>query len=77
MKDLRYGEVNNNIKRCMKKAKENWIEEQRSEIEEHLRNTNGRRAYHFVKDLTALKKGKAIPIQGCSGKCLTEGEILN
>ena len=30
----------NNIKRCMKKAKENWIGEQCSEIEENLRKNN-------------------------------------
>ena len=29
----KYKEVSNNIKRCMKKAKENWIGEQCSEIE--------------------------------------------
>ena len=29
----KYKEVKNNIKRCMKKAKENWIGEQCSEIE--------------------------------------------
>ena len=28
----KYKEVNNNIKRCMKKTKENWIREQCSEI---------------------------------------------
>ena len=28
----KYNDVNNNIKRCMKKAKENWIGEQYSEI---------------------------------------------
>ena len=33
----KYKEVNNNIKRCMKKAKENWIGEECSEIEENLR----------------------------------------
>ena len=43
-------EVNNNIKRCMKKAKENWIGEQCSEIEEHLRKNNSKRAYEVVKD---------------------------
>ena len=31
----KYKEVNNNIKRCMKKAKENWIGEQCSEIEQN------------------------------------------
>ena len=33
----KYKEVNNNIKRCAKKAKENWIGEQCSETEENLR----------------------------------------
>ena len=32
----KYKEVNNNIKRCMKKAKEKWIG-QCSEVEENLR----------------------------------------
>ena len=36
----KYKEVNNNIKRCMKKAKENWIGEQCSEIEENLRKNS-------------------------------------
>ena len=40
----KYKEVNNNIKRCMKKAKENWIGEQCSEIEENLRK-NSKWAY--------------------------------
>ena len=35
----KYKEVNN-IKRCMKTAKENWIGEQCSEIEENLRKNN-------------------------------------
>ena len=33
----KYKEVNSNIKRCMKKAQENWIGEQCNEIEENLR----------------------------------------
>ena len=41
----KYKKVNNNIKRCMKKAKENWIGEQCSEIEENLRKNNSKRAY--------------------------------
>ena len=64
----KYKEVNNNIKRCMKKAKENWIGEQCSEIEENLR----KRAYQLVKDLTTVKQGKATTVQDHSGKCLTE-----
>ena len=68
----KYKEVNNNIKRCTKKAKENWIGEQCNEIEENLRKNNSKRAYQLVKDLTTVKQGKAILVQDRSGKCLTE-----
>ena len=74
----KYKEVNNNIKRYMKKAKENWIGEQCSEIEENLRKKNSKRAYQLVKDLTTVKQGKATTVQDRSGKCITEErQILN
>ena len=38
----KYKKMNNNIKRCMKKATENWIGEQCSDIEENLRKTTVR-----------------------------------
>ena len=68
----KYKEVNNNIKRCMKKAKENQIGEQCSETEEILRKNNSKRAYQPMKDLTTVKQGKAITVQDRLGKCLTE-----
>ena len=68
----KYKEVNNNIKRCMKKTRENWIEEQCSEIEENLRKNNSKRANQLVKDLTTVKQGKVTTVQDHSGKCLTE-----
>ena len=62
----------------MKKAKENWIGEQCSEIEENMRKNNSKRAYQLIKDLTTVKQRKATTVQGRSGKCLTEErEILN
>ena len=67
----KYKQVNNNIKRCMKKAKENWIE-WCSEIEENLRKNNSKRAYQLVNDLNTVKQGKATTVQDRSGKCLTE-----
>ena len=74
----RYKAVNNNIKRCMKKAKENWIGQQCSETEENLRKNNSKRVYQLEKDLTTVKQGKAITVHDSSGKCLTEErEILN
>ena len=68
----KYKEVNNKIKRCMKKAKENWIGEQCSKTEENLRKNNSKRAYQLVKDLTTVKQGKATTVQDPSGKYLTE-----
>ena len=62
----------NNIKRWMKKGKENWTEEQSSEIEENLRKNNSKRAYQLSKDLTTVKQGKTTSVQDRSGKCLTE-----
>ena len=47
----------------MKKAKENWVEEQCRDIEENLRKKNSKRAYQLVKDLTTVKQGKATAIQ--------------
>ena len=75
----KYKEVNNNIKRCMKKAlKKKWIGEQCIEIKENPRKNNSERAYQLVKDLITVKEGKAITVQNRSGKCLTEErEILN
>ena len=62
----------------MKKAKENWIGEQCSEIEDNLRNNNSKRACQLVKDLTTVKQGTATTVQDRSGKCLTEEQqILN
>ena len=54
----KYKEVRNNIKRCMKKAKENWIE-QFSEIEENLRKNSSRRAYQLAKYFTTAKQAIA------------------
>ena len=47
----------------MKKAKENWIGEQRNEIEKNLRKNNSKRAHQLVKNLTAVKQGKVTTVQ--------------
>ena len=56
----------------MKKAKENRLGEQCSEIEENLRKNNSKRAHQFVKDFTTMKQREASTVQDRSGKCLTE-----
>ena len=45
---MQESEVNNNIKKYMKKAKETWIGDQCSETEENLRKNNSKRAYQLV-----------------------------
>ena len=70
----KYKEVNNNMKRCMKKAKEKWVGEQCSETEENLSKNNSKRAYQLVKDLTTVKQGKATTVQDRSGKCLAKDD---
>ena len=47
----------------MKKAKQNWIGEQCSEIEDNLSKKNSKRAYQLVKDLTNVKQGKVTTVQ--------------
>ena len=59
----KYREVNNNIKKCMTKAKENWVGDLCCEIEENLRKNNGKRAYQLVKDLATAKQEKATTVQ--------------
>ena len=46
--------------------------------EENLRKNNGKRSYQLVKDVTAVKQGKATTVKDHSRKCLTEErQILN
>ena len=75
----KYKEMNNNIKKCTKMAKQNWIGEECSEIKKNkLRKNNSKRAYQLVKYLTTVKQEKATTVQDRSGKCLTEvRQILN
>ena len=72
-----YRDINNKIRKAIKQAKENWIEEQCEEIDTNLTKNNTKRAYQIVKDPTTTKKGRASTIQDKSGKSFTEDrEIL-
>ena len=74
----KYRKMNKKIKRCMKKAKENWIGEQSGETEENLRENNSKKVYQLMKDLTTAKQDKATTVQDRSGRSPTEErEILN
>ena len=60
----------------MKKAKENWVGEEISEIEENLRKNNSKRTYQLVTDLTTVKQGKVTTVQDRPGKCLREKRLI-
>ena len=68
----KYSKISKKIRKGMKKAKEDWIEEQCTEFEDCLTNNNSRRAYQVVKELTKQRQVKVNTIQDKEGKCLTE-----
>ena len=51
-----YRDINKKIRKAIKQAKENWIEEQCEEIDINLKKNNTKRAYQIVKDLTTTNK---------------------
>jgi hypothetical protein len=71
-----YKIANKEVKKCMKKAKEDWIEEQCKDIETNLKKNNSKKAYQLVKDLTSAKQGRVTSIQDKGGNCLTEEQDI-
>ena len=73
-----YKDISKEIRKGMKKAKEDWIQEQCSEVEDSLNRNNSKRAYQVVKDLTQQRQSRVSTIQDKQGKCLTEEkDIIN
>ena len=71
-----YREINHEIKKTMKKAKGNSIDEQCQNIEDNLKKNNSKKAYQLVKDLTSTKKERTSTIQNKDGKGLTEDQDI-
>ena len=71
-----YRAVNQEIKKGMKKAKENWIGEQCQNIDDCLKKNNSKKAYKLVQDLTGTKQERTTTIQDKGGACLTEKEDI-
>ena len=68
--------ANQEIKKGMKKAKMNWIEEQCQDIEDSMKMNSSKKTYQLVKDLTSTKQGRTTTIQDKDGKCLTEEQDI-
>ena len=65
-------EANKRIQRAVKRAKEDWVDTQCTEIETCLNKNNSNRTYQLEK------QGRSSTIKGRSGKCVTEEqEILS
>ena len=71
-----YRLVNKMIRKKMKRAKEEWIEAQCTEIEDNLNRNNSRRAYQIVKELTQQRQAKVSTIHDKDGNCLIEEEEI-
>ena len=73
-----YRKINKDIKKSMKEAKENFIEDKCKNIESHLSRNNAKQAYAIIKDLTQDKHSKVAIIRDKEDKVLTEEkDILN
>ena len=60
----------------MKEAKEGWIQNKCTEIEDSLSKNNSKKAYKVVKELTIQKQARVSTIQNKQGKCPTEDEDI-
>ena len=67
-----YRKCNKTIRKAMKAAKEQWIDDKCTAIEDNLTRHNSKEAYKVVKDLTTDRKSKVSTIQDKRGNCLTE-----
>ena len=70
----KYKTINTQIKRDMKKAKDNWIKHKCADLGNCLNRNNSKKAYQIVKDLTKRKNKIAVNIQDKDGKCITDKE---
>ena len=52
-------EANKRTQKAVKKAKEDWVGTQCTEIETFLNKNNSNRAYQLVMDLTSEKQGRS------------------
>ena len=72
----KYRIANNNIRKAMKKAKEEWIERQCDDIEESFSTGNTKKAYDTLKSLTKTQQPKSSVIEDSNGQLLTESNAV-
>ena len=73
---LEYGKVNREVRKKMKAAKEEWIEEQCKNIEKGMMSGNSKEAHTILKALTKTQQHKSAVIEDSSGNILTESTAV-
>ena len=75
---LEYREVNREVRKKMKAAKEEWTEEQCKNIERGMMSGNSMEAYGALRALTRTQQHKSAVVEDSSGNILTESKaVLN
>ena len=67
-----YRIFNSQIKRIIKKAKEDWVNRKFKEIYNCFTHNNTKKAYKIVKDLTKPKQRTSTNIQNKEGNCIND-----
>ena len=67
-----YKIINSQIKRAMKKAKEDWVNRKCKETDTGFTYNNIKKAYQIVKDLTKPKQRASTNIQNIDGNCIND-----
>ena len=68
---LEYRKVSREVRKMMKSAKEEWIEEQCKNIEKRMMSGNSKKAFNTLKALTKTQHHKAAITEDNSGNILT------
>lgn len=72
-----HAEINRNIRKEMKSAKQKWVEEQCKEVEDNMSRNNTKKVYDKIKDLTREKKSTVTIIADKEGNILTEEQEIH
>jgi len=70
-----YRTAHREVKKKMKEAKEEWIEQQCNEIDKGMKN-NSKKAYKTLKALTKSNKSRTTAIENKNGKLLTDKNAI-
>lgn len=71
---LAYKEANNKVRKSIREAKENWLDEQCAHIEKGMAKGNSKQAFDTLKKITRTQVNKTSAIEDANGTLLTENE---